>query len=119
MVAPVGVTNQFPDLPCVLSADCVNELSNNFPEVLIFTDALEMKANFHVPGDQSAPSLSQVAEQALRSGNQVLVFGSGVTYDQLTQIVADLTKQYQTDPAFKKKVDAALSQVIKYKNLSQ
>lgn len=119
MMAPVGVKNQYPDIPCVLSPDCVAELSRNFPQALVFTDALEMKANFHVSGTKPEPTLSEVAAQAVLSGNQVLIFGPTVTVDQLTQLVNDLVTKYQTDPAFKLKIEAALNQIISYKQTGQ
>jgi beta-N-acetylhexosaminidase len=119
MVAPVGVKNQYPEIPCVLSPDCVAELATNFPQTLVFTDALEMKANFHVSAGKPELNLSEVAAQAILSGNQVLIFGPSVTDQQLTKLTNDLALKYQTDELFKEKVNAALTQIINYKTLNK
>lgn len=112
MVAHVGVTNQFPDVPCSLSPDCVGQVSANFPQVLIVSDALEMTAaSFQAEPAGVAKSLPKVAEAAVRAGEQLLVFGPKTSWDAMTEVTDHLEQLYQTDPAFQRQVDRALNRL--------
>jgi len=114
MVSHAGVTNQYPDIPCSLSRDCVGQVSSNFPEVLIVSDALEMKSASFQP-DSKTRSLPEVAEAAVRAGEQVLVFGPQTTWVQLSEVMTHLEKTYTEDELFQAQVDRAfirLKQVV-------
>ena len=114
MVTHVGVNNQFPDVPCSLSTDCVGELAVNFPQALIFSDGLEMKsASYNVEG-KNFPLIDVVIEAA-EAGNQVLVFGPSVTLDQIEQIQTALINRYQSDNQFAQKIDNHVQKIIQYK----
>lgn len=114
MVSHVGVTNQFADIPCSLSSDCVGELGSNYPDTLIFSDALDMKSAAHNPDGKDFP-LVDVVMEAVEAGDQVLVFSDGVTLDQLNQIKTAMVNRYQTDSYFQGKVDRSVRNIIKYK----
>lgn len=114
MTTHVGVENQFPDLPCSLSSVCVGEVANNFPQVLIFSDALEMKAAAHTAEDQEK-ALGQVAVEAARAGNNVLIFGPSVDPIQLTEVLEALEKAYTDDPLIRTQIDVSLNKVLTYK----
>lgn len=121
MVAHVGVENQIADLPCSLSADCVGQLVKNYPDTLIFTDDLLMDSAYNVPesyaanGQTERPTLSQVSERAIRAGNDVLVYGRGVSDEDMEVVVNDLASKYESDLSFKMIVDKAVEKIINYK----
>jgi beta-glucosidase-like glycosyl hydrolase len=123
MVSHVGVLNQYPDIPCSLSSQCVGELLNNYPEVLIFSDALEMPAALYrprrLPGQISTPqgdrTLPEAALEALLAGNDVLIFGDGVTLEQLAEVINYLEQEMAANPALRSQVEASLEKVVSYK----
>lgn len=109
MVAHVGVLNQYPDIPCSLSSSCIDQLRGNYPEVLIFSDALEMVAAGYQPVGAALP-LSEVARRAVEAGNHVLVFGPETTLEELRAVVDALTIAYDTNLTVRQQVDEALQQ---------
>lgn len=112
MISHVGVEDEYDDLPCSLSIDCVGEISNTFPETIIFTDALEMaSAGFIDDETEVKKPLKQRALDALRAGNVVLVFGPRVNLDELSEVVDFLAASYQSDDFIKKRVDENLRKV--------
>ena len=111
MTTPVGVTNQYPDVPCNLSLDCVKELTSNYPQTLVITDSLEMVATRFNPDSEAPLTLDEISFRALKAGNQVLLYGQAVTPDQLTEIVDRLVTEYDQDPSFKDQVDQAVLRV--------
>lgn len=120
MTAHVGLENQFAHLPCSLSQDCVGELSSNYQQVLVFADALEMKSAAYQPtatssGKKPDLSLAEISQKALLAGNNVLLYGAGVTFEQLTEVYDMLIKAYLNDPIFKEKVDVSVKKIIDYK----
>lgn len=120
MSAHIGLENQFSQLPCSLSPDCVGELTNNYPTVLVFADALEMKSAAYLPkASQSATkkelTLGEVSYKAVMAGNNVLLYGPGVTFAQLDEVYDMLNRSYNSDPAFKEKVDQSVKKIIGYK----
>lgn len=114
MVAHVGVENQYPDVPCSLSAACISELHTTFPEALIFSDALDMKAAAYNP-TQADKSLAQVSLAAIKAGNQVLVFGAGVNSTDLETIIQTVEAEAKKDPTVVTKIDQAVMTIIRYK----
>lgn len=110
----VGVNTQDPSKPCALSEDCVGQLVSEYPEALLFTDALEMvSAGTH--GASASAVLTKRSELAIRAGNHVLVYGEAVDEDEFAGIISDLTEIYQADADFASLVDQRLEQVLKYK----
>ncbi|HEX7018320.1 MAG TPA: glycoside hydrolase family 3 N-terminal domain-containing protein [Patescibacteria group bacterium] len=114
MTAHVGVVNQYPDLPCSLSPACVGELQNNFPAALIFTDALEMKAAAYTASG-TPKNLESISTEAITAGNNVLVYGSGVTLSELSTIAKTLEARAATDSAFLNRINNSVRKIIEYK----
>ena len=97
-----------------MSLDCVSEISNNFDQALIFTDALDMKSARYSIDGKEAP-LIDVAIRAVEAGDQVLVFGDSLTLDQYKQIKEAMLNRFQTDDYFKTQVYMAVRNIIKHK----
>lgn len=123
MISHVGVVNQYPDRPCSFSPDCITELKTNYKQALVVSDALEMEsAQFQVVTQPDATSttppemtLADRALAAARAGNEVLLFGDGVTAEELQAVVDLLVQTYKFDPAFKTQVDAAVVKLQQFK----
>lgn len=116
MISHVGVTNQYPDVPCSLSSSCISELKTTYPEVLVFSDALEMDAASYNRENPLKPhDLLSISKQAIVAGNDVLLLGQSVSEAELTEIVFELTKEYVNDEEFKKIVDTAVVKVLQHK----
>lgn len=120
MVSHIGVINQFPDKPCSLSSDCVAELITNYPQTLVVTDALDMKAASFLPSlavTDASPSgelkltLPEVSLAAVRAGDQVLLFSQAVTADQMTDVIQHLINTYNQDQSFQSQVNKADTQL--------
>lgn len=110
MIAPVGVNNQYPDVPCTISFDCVKELASNFPEVLVVSDGLDMAASRY--SSEGQLTLAETAVRAAKAGNNVLIFGPEVTASEMTEVFAALVAAYETDPLVKDAVDAGAAKVL-------
>lgn len=127
VVSHVGVSNQFPDIPCSLSPDCIGELKQNYPQVLVISDALEMEAAaYQAPSELSNASgssqtagpltLAERAVRAVRAGNEVLLFGAQVTATEMEEVYQALLAESQRDPSFQALVEAAATKVRQTKN---
>ena len=116
MVAHVAVTNQDAATPCSLSADCVGELQAVFPETVVFSDALDMRAARAIPGEPTREyTLIEVSLQALLAGNDVLVYGPNVDPALFQSIVEELAIAYQNDPAVAEAVQSSVLKLQEYK----
>ena len=116
MTAHVGVVGTLETLPCSLSQECVGQLKTNYPDLLIFSDALDMRAAAHNAETPSEPKeLTSVAREAFIAGNDVLVFGLGVNNANISEIIALFEKEYLFDDAFKVRVEEAVLKILKYK----
>lgn len=117
MISHVGVLNQDSGIPCSLSANCVSELKTAYPNVLIFSDALEMKsASFDKDNINEAKDLAKVSKEAIIAGDEVLIYGPTVELKELNKIINDLSDKYDNDAAFKKLVDEAVLKIVEYKH---
>lgn len=114
MVTHVGVVNQFADIPCSLSEDCVGEITDNFDQALIFSDALDMKSASYNPAGKDFP-LADVVMEAVEAGDQVLVFGHGVRLEQFDEIKTIMRNRFQSDQYFQSRVYMAVRNIIKHK----
>ncbi len=118
MTAHVGVTSQDKEIPCSVSPYCVSELNKAYPDILVFTDALEMAAALYDTNNPKVPkSLIQVSKEAVLAGNNVLVYGQSVTGEELSTIVSELSKEYENNPQMKTLVDKSVLKIIEYKVL--
>lgn len=116
MVSHVGIVNQNSQIPCSLSKDCVNELKNAYPNLLVFSDALEMKAaSFNMENISEPKSLIQVSKEAIIAGDEVLIYGQSVNSYDMKEIIFNLAKEYDTNQEFKNLVDKAVEKIIDYK----
>lgn len=110
MTTHVGVTNQYPDVPCSLSAACVGQLVNHYQQVLVISDALEMAAaGYQLPVASSsgqpatsAPAvpLAQRAMLALLAGNHLLLFGPSVTPTEMRAVRQEMISRAERDTLF-------------------
>ena len=112
MVSHAGVANQFSEVPCSLSASCVGELASQFPQTLVITDALDMKAAGYQQGNTELLTLAERALAALKAGNQLLLFGQQATPKELDQVVETLVTAYASEDAVKQQIDAAAEKIL-------
>lgn len=116
MTSHLGMINQDPNIPCSLSLDCVSELTNTYPDVLVFTDALNMVSARHDSFNPQTPKpLTTVSFQAISAGNDILVFAPGVDQEDLAEVLTYLLQAYQTDPSFAAIVNQRVEKVVTYK----
>lgn len=113
MTTHVIVAERTNGIPCSLSAVCLDAFPKNFPLVLLFTDALEMKSAIVPNEDGSSQTLEETAFQALMAGNTVLVFGEDVPQQKLKDVVSFLTQKYEENEDFRQKVDANNEKILK------
>lgn len=113
MVSHMGIVNQIPDLPCSLSADCIDQLKSTNPQALVISDSLTMKAaSFDGETNTYTRTLESAALSAMYAGNQVLVFGPETTPAELQKVKSALVAQYAVDPSFAKQVDSAVERIL-------
>lgn len=120
MTAHIGLDNQHAQIPCTLSPDCIGELTTNYPKVLVFADALEMKsASYLLTASGSAKqkelTLGEVSQRAVLAGSDILMYGPSVTFEQLSEVYDMLNRAYISDPIFREKVDQSVKKIIGYK----
>lgn len=112
MTAHVGVDNQSSQLPCSLSFSCVNQLFELYPDVIVFSDALEMNAAAYDGQSPDIPkSLEQVTIDAILAGNTVVVFGPEVTTTQLESILSRMKLEYTKSSEFRTRIDQAVAKI--------
>lgn len=112
MTSHVGITNQDATVPCSLSAECVGQLKEVFPHVLTITDALEMKST---GVDNKEVYLEDVALAAVRAGNDVLLFGDGVSQSDLKIVHERLLREYNNSVEFRNMVNQRVTRITDYK----
>lgn len=116
MTTHVGVSNQQAQVPCSLSASCVKQIFELYPQAFTMTDALEMEgARFNAASPTRPRSLSTVSLQALRAGNHVLLFGPDVSATQLWEVMEAIRGEYVSSFEFRDTVDAALAKGEQYR----
>lgn len=112
MTGHVGVTSQDETTPCSLSSDCVGQLYELFPSVLTITDALEMKAT---GVDNKTVYLEDVALEAVKAGNTVLLFGPTVTQSDVKIVHDRLLREYNNSFEFRELVNKHVRLIVEYK----
>lgn len=115
MTTHVRIQDKFNNQVCSLTADCVGKLGEIYPNVLLITDDLAMKAALSQPGTNQLKKLEQVAVEAVQAGNHILVFGPGVTAEDLEKVIYTLQEQYQDSTSFRAKVESALAKILELK----
>lgn len=112
MTSHVGITNQDATVPCSLSSECVGQLTEVYPQVLVISDALEMKST---GVDNSEVYLEDVALEAVVAGNDVLLFGEGVSQSDLKIVHDRLLREYNNSFEFRELVNDHVTRILDYK----
>lgn len=115
MSAHVIVPDRTAGLPCSLSKVCLDPFPVHFPDVIVFVDALEMESARITDENGEEVSFEITAKMAINAGNDVLVFGEKVSYDDLSSIVEFLATSYEQDEEFKATVDQSLLKILDLK----
>lgn len=95
--------------PCSLNANCAGKLRNDFPQTLLFTDALQMSS---ATPKVTGPALAITAEKTILAGEDVLIFDPTLTLKQAQEIEQSLVVQYTTSPVFRQKVDESVLRIL-------
>lgn len=112
MSAHIQVENQGLKLPCSLSVSCIGQLFELYPQVIVFSDALEMEAARYNPQNPDQPkSLETVAIEAIMAGSDVITFGKGVTPAQLEGVLSRMKQEYTRSSEFRNKVNQSVAKI--------
>jgi beta-N-acetylhexosaminidase len=112
MTAHVIIPDRTNGLPCSLSSVCLDPFPVHFPDVMVFVDALEMKSAVTQDEAGEDVSLATTAQMAVMAGNNVLVFGDKLNYQELEAVVDELVKVYAENSEFKEKVDNSVYKIL-------
>lgn len=114
MVTHIVIKNQTSMAPCSLSVECIDVLLQHYPDVVVYSDAIEMSSaryNPQTPGVQKP--IEEIAVEAVLAGNSVVILGRDVTPEELMQIQQRFVFEYQNSETFKEKADQALTKIRK------
>lgn len=115
MTTHVRLENKLSGQVCSLSEECLSKFTDTYPKVLLFTDDLTMKsARVQGDGDQEK-HLGQVAVEAIKAGNNILVFGRGTQASSLEEVVVTLQKEYEDSESFRNKVNNSVAKILELK----
>lgn len=115
MTTHVRLENKLSGQICSLSEECLGEFNKSYPNVLLFTDDLTMKAARAQSESTQEKSLGRIAIEAIRAGNHVLVFGRGIDPLSLEEVMFALQKEYEDSESFRNKVNASLTKILELK----
>lgn len=115
MTTHVAVEGKTDGTPCSLNAPCLNSFLVNFPDLLLFTDALEMRSASLVQESEIVKTLPEIAVQAVLAGNDVLVFGEKVTPEQIEEVAESLASRYDENEVFQRRIDTSLRKILELK----
>jgi len=115
MTTHVRLENKFTGQVCSLSEECLSEFGKSYPKVLLFTDDLSMKSAKFQAGSSQEKTISQVAVEAIKAGNNVLVFGRGVDASSLEEVIVTLQKEYEDSESFRNKVNSSVAKILELK----
>ncbi len=114
MTTHVGVHNQLPEVPCSLSYSCVNQIFELYPLVITLADAVDMKsATYNAENTDMPKALSTTTRDAILAGNQVILFGPGVSTSELEKVLSHLHMEYTSSEEFRMKVRSAIERIDK------
>lgn len=137
MTAHVGLLEVPFTSPCSLTPVCLSALRADFPEAVIFSDALEMQSALNyatelnnlikkekqqlstetLPKLDKVSDLALIAKQAVVAGNDVLVFGPAVTVLEMQTVVDYLVEEYDLDSDFAKRVNDSSLKIMQLKKV--
>lgn len=115
MTSHLRLTDKLSGQPCSLSAECLQQFPKEYPDVLLISDDLGMISARSINDSEQLKDLSQVAIEAIRAGNHVLLFGNGVSLDEIDLVLHALEQEYQDSAGFRAQVDAAVLKVLNLK----
>lgn len=117
MSSHMGTAELNPDLPCSLSSECLSVVKTTYPRSLIFSDDLLMdSAKYNSSTKKYDKSLGQVATEAVKAGNNVLIFGKNAELENIVEAQVALKELYNQEEGVDL-IDARLRAVLEYKNL--
>lgn len=112
MSAHIVVENQGIDQPCSLSFTCIGQLFDLYPDVVVFSDALEMKAALYNSKKPDTPkTLETAAIEAIQAGNTVLVFGQDVSAEDVQKVLERIRIEYTSSSDFRDKVNQSVKKI--------
>jgi beta-N-acetylhexosaminidase len=115
MASHVGVENQFSMIPCSQSQTCLSQLHTTHPDVLVFSDALEMGASLGLGANPR--TLADASMAALEAGNEILVYGAGVTPQELEEVRHAVLEKYAKNAAFQRNIDEKVLKILRLKDV--
>lgn len=115
MSTHVRLTDKFSGKVCSLSEECLGKFLELYPRILLFSDDLSMKAARAQLGTSQDKDLADVAVEAVRAGNNALIFGKGVEPQTLERVIYALQKEYEDSESFRQKVEASLAKILNLK----
>jgi len=118
MSAHLRLKDKLAGQPCSLSKQCLDQVFQFYPEVLVISDDLLMKSASYLPGTSETRSLSEIAISAIEAGNHILLFGKGFDYEQLPLLLNNLEKKYEDSLDFQKQVDQASKKILLLKGIN-
>jgi beta-N-acetylhexosaminidase len=117
MSAHLRLQDKLAGQPCSLSKQCLDQLFQFYPEVLVVSDDLLMESASYLPGTNEKKTLSEIAIAAIEAGNHILLLGKDFDYEQLPLLLSDLEKKYEDSLDFQKQVDLASSKILSLKGI--
>jgi beta-N-acetylhexosaminidase len=118
MSAHLRLKDKLAGQACSLSKQCLDQLFQFYPNVLLITDDLLMESASYIPGTNEKKTLSTIAIEAIEAGNHVLLFGLGFDYAQLNNLLNDLEAKYEESLDFQKLVDQASQKILMMKGFN-
>lgn len=115
MTTHVRLENKLSGQVCSLSEECLSKFTDTYPKVLLFTDDLTMKSAKAQGDSTQEKSLGQIAVEAIKAGNNVLVFGRGTNASSLEEVVVTLQKEYEDSESFRNKVNNSVAKILELK----
>lgn len=113
MTSHAGLENT--NIPCSLDKQCVGLLSK-YPEVLFITDDIKMISTY---AEVPTQTLSDLVKQAILATNTIILLGPDVYFDEVKQIIHELSEEYKIDEHFAKTVDTSVIKIGKWKEKNQ
>ena len=115
MSAHLRLKDKLAGQACSLSKQCLDQLFQFYPNVLLITDDLLMESASYIPGTNEQKNLSAIAIEAIEAGNHVLLFGANFDYAQLNNLLDDLEAKYAESLDFQKLVNQASQKILALK----
>lgn len=106
MTAHAGIPQE--KKPCSLSKKCIH-LLKDYPKALIITDAIDMIYEHKDSEMSKVEELTLLSKESILAGNHIVLFGPGVTLEELKEILMNLSEQYERDVEFARKVDDVMT----------